>query len=213
MGSPIVFADDLDIAADGTVWFSDASARFGYEDNFYDFLEGRATGRLLSYDPASGQTRVRLTGLFFAHGVALGPDDDYVLVNESMGGRVRRLWLRGPKAGQSDLFAANLPGTPDNISFNGRDTFRVAMPALRSAADALAGHPLLRKVISRLPYELMQSGLTPISFVMGFNLHGEVVQDLQDNNASYHAITSANECDGSLYLGSIPMDAVGRYPL
>jgi hypothetical protein len=49
--------------------------------------------------------------------------------------------------------------------------------------------------------------------VLGFGLDGEVVQNLQDYNAGYNMITSANECDGSLYLGSINMSAVARYPL
>ena len=82
-GEKMLFVDDLDIAADGTIWFSDASTRHGYAHSMYDFLEGRPTGRLLSYDPASGETRVRLDKLFFANGVALGPDDEYVLVNET----------------------------------------------------------------------------------------------------------------------------------
>jgi len=212
-GEKMLFVDDLDIAADGTIWFSDASTRHGYVNSMYDFLEGQPTGRLLSYDPASGETRVRLDKLFFANGVALGPDDDYVLVNETGAGRIHRLWLKGAKAGQRDLFASGLPGTPDNISFNGRDTFWVAMPMLRSAADALAGYPLVRKLLSHLPVESLGAGVTPYSFVVGLDLNGEVVQNLQDINAGFHMITSANECDGSLYLGSVTMPAVGRYPL
>jgi len=212
-GEKMLFVDDLDIAADGTIWFSDASTRHGYANSMYDFLEGQPTGRLLSYDPASGATRVRLDKLFFANGVALGPDDEYVLVNETGAGRIHRLWLKGAKAGQRDLFASGLPGTPDNISFNGRDTFWVAMPMLRDAADALAGYPLVRKLLSHLPSEFLGAGVTPYSFVVGLDLNGEVIQNLQDINAGFHMITSANECDGSLYLGSVIMPAVGRYPL
>ena len=212
-GEKMLFVDDLDIAADGTIWFSDASTRHGYAHSMYNFLEGQPTGRLLSYDPASGETRVRIDNLFFANGVALGPDDEYVLVNETGAGRIQRLWLKGEKAGQRDLFASGLPGTPDNISFNGRDTFWVAMPSLRDAVDAMAGHPQLRKAISHLPLETLQAGARPYSFVLGLGLDGAVVQNLQDTNAGYSMITSANECDGSLYLGSLSMPAVGRYPL
>ena len=37
-GQPILFADDLDISADGVVWFSDASQRFGIHDFMLDLL-------------------------------------------------------------------------------------------------------------------------------------------------------------------------------
>jgi sugar lactone lactonase YvrE len=212
-GVRMKFVDDLDIAADGTVWFSDASMRHGYADSMHDFLEGRPTGRLLSYNPASGETRVHLDKLLFANGVALGPDDEYVLINETAAGRIHRLWLKGAKAGQRDLFASGLPGTPDNISFNGRDTFWVAMPMLRAGGDALAGHPQLRKLLSHLPMEALGAAVTPYSFVIGLGLNGEVVQNLQDTNAGFHMITSANECDGSLYLGSVIEHSLARYPL
>ena len=53
-GQPILFADDLDISADGVVWFSDASQRFGIHDFMLDLLEASRTGRLLSYDLNSG---------------------------------------------------------------------------------------------------------------------------------------------------------------
>lgn len=53
-GMPMKFVDDLDIAADGTIWFSDASRRYGLADALSDLLEASATGRLMSYTPAPG---------------------------------------------------------------------------------------------------------------------------------------------------------------
>lgn len=122
-GEPMIFVDDLDIAADGTIWFSDASQRFDQLNYMLDFFEASATGRLLSYDPASGETAVHLEGLMFANGVALGPDEAYVLVNETWASRITRLWLTGPRAGQSDTFIAGLPAYPDNLSYNGTGVF------------------------------------------------------------------------------------------
>jgi len=212
-GQKILFVDDLDIAADGTIWFSDASARYDYHENIYDFLEGRPSGRLLSYNPSNGETRVHMTDLFFANGVALGPDDEFVLVNETGRGRINRLWLKGKKTGQKELFISSLPGTPDNLSFNGRDTFWVALPALRVGVDRMAGQPGLRKLLSRLPLETLASDVPRYSFVVGLGLEGNVKYNLQDTAAGFNNITSANECEGSLFLGSLSMPAVARYPL
>ena len=48
-GHPINFADDLDIASNGVIYFSDASTRYGLHVFMRDFLEARPWGRLLSF--------------------------------------------------------------------------------------------------------------------------------------------------------------------
>ena len=77
------FADAAIEASDGTVYFSDASTRFGFDRWFYDFLESRVTGRLLRYDPRNGETSVVLDRLSCANGVALSRDETFVVVCET----------------------------------------------------------------------------------------------------------------------------------
>lgn len=72
-GRRMLFPDAVTIASNGVVWFTDGSQRFPEHHDAYEFLEGRGTGRLLTYDPATGTTRVRLDRLYFANGVAFGP--------------------------------------------------------------------------------------------------------------------------------------------
>ena len=55
-GRTILYADDVDIAPDGVIYFSDASTKFGAQDNggtlaasLLELMERRATGRLLAY--------------------------------------------------------------------------------------------------------------------------------------------------------------------
>jgi sugar lactone lactonase YvrE len=208
-GQPLTLVDDLDIAADGTIWFSNASQRFGHDRYLLDFWEGRATGQLLSYDPRSGTTLVRLAGLRFANGVAVGPEDAFVLVNETMAARISRLWLTGPEAGKRDVFADGLPGHPDNLSFNGRDLFWVAFPSTRSPAfDRLAPRPWARKLLLRLPDSWVRVVPPPIGWVAAFGTDGQVRYSLRDGSGRYTDVTSVNERDGKLYLGSLKMSAV-----
>ena len=149
--------DDLDIAQDGTIWFSDASQRFGFDETMRDFIEASMTGRLLSYNPATQKTKVEIDGLFFANGVALGPNAGFVLVNETGTGRIHRKWLRGSKRGKTDYFVNALPGSPDNISFNGSDTFWVAIAAKRDPKlDGMAKKTFLRTVLGGLPIEMFK---------------------------------------------------------
>ena len=63
----------------------------------YASLQGTTTGRLLSYNPKSKKTRVLADGFFYANGVALSPDDSFVLVVETLSVTVHKYWLKGPK--------------------------------------------------------------------------------------------------------------------
>ena len=109
-GVPFAFTDDLDIASDGRIYFSDASSKFHQPDYILDLLEARPHGRLLRYDPSTGKTEVLLKDLYFANGVALSANEDFVLVNETYRYRITRYWLKGEKAGQHEVFIDNLPG-------------------------------------------------------------------------------------------------------
>jgi hypothetical protein len=58
-------------------------------------------------------------------------------------------WLTGSKQGQADIFIENLPGSPDNITFNGRDTYWLALYAPRSSVvEFLQARPTLRGILT-----------------------------------------------------------------
>ena len=213
-GKRMLLVDDLDIAKDGTIWFSDASQRFDLHHLNLDAMEARQTGRLLSYNPATKETVVHVENLFFANGVALGPNEEFVLVNETLAARITRLWLKGEKAGQKDLFLSNLPAYVDNISFNGKDIFWVALvsPRMKFIED-LWRYPFLRKVLMRLPDKILEAPSPQYGWVIGLNTDGEVIHNFQDPSGKLHEITSVNEYNGSIYLGSYVAPFVGRYEL
>lgn len=196
------FADDLDIAPDGTVYMSDASTKFGYGADTLDLIEHGGRGRLVAYDPGTGSTKVVLDGLQFANGVTVSPDGSFVLVAETGAYRIRRLWLEGPAAGTNDVFVDNLPGFPDNINFTDRGTVWVALPSPRLASvDALAPHPFLRKVVVRLPQALQPAPIRH-GLVVELDRDGNPVRSLHDPSGDVALVTSVMERDGRLYLGS-----------
>lgn len=213
-GVPFGFADDLDIASDGRVYFSDASSRFGVHEYLEDCLEARPHGRLLRYDPASRTTEVLLDGLYFANGVALSQNEDFVLVNETYRYRITRYWLTGPKAGSSDVFLDNLPGFPDNVSSNRRGTFWVACFTVRNALlDQL--HPLafVKRQMAKLPKSLWPKP-QPYGLVLGLDESGRIVRTLQDpSGRRVPQVTSATEHDGNLYLGNLDRDWIAKAAL
>ena len=127
-GEPLRFVDDLDIDHKGRIWFSDASQRFDYTQVALDFFEGSRTGRLLRYDSHTQKTEVMMDGLFFANGVTLGPNEDYVLVSETGMGRVHRLWLKGDKAGQRDILPTNCRAHLTIFASTGKALFGLPCP-------------------------------------------------------------------------------------
>jgi sugar lactone lactonase YvrE len=206
--------NDLDVGADGTIYFTEASHKYPMTEHVQDLLEHQPNGRLLALDPQTRKPRTLLRGLYFANGVAVSPDQMFVLVAETGTYRIRRVWLNEPKIGQNDVFIDNLPGFPDGISSNGRDKFWLALVTPRQPLfDKLLPYPFARKIVVRLP-KLLQPAPQRYSFVLGLDANGRVVENLQNGSPDCYAqIANVVERNGALYFGSIGEDTVGRFSL
>jgi sugar lactone lactonase YvrE len=216
-GSDIEYADDLDVTADGKVYFSDASTKFGaqasggtYAASLLDTMEHGGHGRLLVYNPIDQSTNTLMKGLNFANGVATDANSQYVLVNETGSYRIHKYWLQGDKAGQSEVIIDNLPGFPDNIVRGRNGRFWVGLVSPRSAAlDKLSASPFIRKIVQRLPAALRPKAEL-YSHVFAINGEGEVLVSLQDPNGEHHTNTGALETDDWLYISSLHANNLTR---
>lgn len=213
-GVPFKFTDALDISESGVIYFTDASTQYEQSEYLYDLLESKPYGKLLSYDPANGQTKLLINNLYFANGVALSAQEDFVLVNETYRYRILKYWLKGPKAGSHEIFIDNLPGFPDNISSNGNGTFWLALFTVRNKVlDTLHPYPFLKKLMSKLP-KVFWPKPESYALVLALNEEGDIIQSLQDPSGEHlKEITSARELAGYLYLGSLHNDRIGKYKL
>lgn len=214
-GVPFKFTNDVDIARNGKIYFSDASSKFGPKMKARDdVLEHGGHGRLLEYDPQTQSTLVLLDGLQFANGVAMCPDQSCVLITQTGSYDIVRYWLDGEKAGSHDLFFSHLPGIPDGISSNDTDTYWLALFAPRNALlDMMSDKPFLRSMSMRLP-DFLQPQPAQHAFVLGLSLDGTVTHNLQHAGAeSFHPITSVEQSGNNLYLGSLTQPAFARYLL
>lgn len=206
--------NDLDVGADGTIYFTEASFKYPMSQFSSDILEHQPNGRLLAFDPQTQKPRTLLRGLYFANGVAVSSDQSFVLVAETGKYRVQRVWLRDAKEGTVDTFIDNLPGFPDGISSNGSGKFWLALVTPRQAVfDKVLPHPFVRKVIFRLP-KFLQPAPERYSFVVALDSQGRVVENLQNGSPDcYGQIANVVEHNGKLYFGSIGEDTVGVYAL
>jgi len=210
-GVPFRCTDALDVAKNGTIYFTDASDKFQLKDYLLDMIEARPHGRLIRYNPATGKTTMLLSGLHFANGVALSKNEDFVLVNETCTYSIHRYWLAGPKAGTNDMFIENLPGFPDNISSNGKGKFWLALITVRNdMLDKLHQYPKIKSFIGKLPASLW-SKTERYGFVVALDERGNITGTLQDPTGKHlYDVTSAQEYAGYLYLGSLHADRIGK---
>ncbi len=209
-GHRIGYADDLAVATNGKIYFSDASSKFSarksggsYQASLLDILEHGGHGRIFEFDPATNSTTVIADGLNFANGVAISDDQQYLLFNETAHYRVWRYWLGGPLAGQREIIIENLPGFPDNVNNGLHGRFWVGLVAPRNKLlDDLSGKPWLRKVTQRLPARARPQAV-PSSHVIAITGDGQVVMNLQDSSAGVPALTGAYETRDSIWLSSL----------
>ena len=209
-GQPLVYANDLAIASDGTVYFSEASTRFGasqyegtFEGSLLDIMEHGASGQVIAFSPDTGDARVIIEDLNFANGIAVSADQTFLLIAETGSYRILRHWLKGPHSGETEVLIDNLPGFPDNINNGSNGRFWIGLMAPRSTfLDQYSDKPFVRKIVQRLPAFVRPKAM-PSSHVIAINGDGEVLMNLQDATARFPFLTGVYETRDALYLTSL----------
>ncbi|MFO0991184.1 MAG: SMP-30/gluconolactonase/LRE family protein [Hyphomicrobiales bacterium] len=208
--------NDLDIAPDGKIYFTDSTTRYDAHDWAIDSIEGRPTGRLLAFDPKTGQTRTLLDNYRYANGVCMAHDGKSLFFAESWACRVHRYWIEGPRAGTAECVISDMPGYPDNINRASDGNYWMAWLGMRTPSFDLAlRHPAFRKRMSRrLPQDEWLFPNINTGGVVKFAEDGTIIETLGDLTGESHPmVTSMREHKGYLYVGGILNNRVGRYKL
>ncbi len=206
-GKPLVFANDLDIAADGTIYFTESSTRFDATGAgpIRAIAENRPDGRLLAYDPRTGATRSVATGLYFPNGVTLTHGGQALLVAETSRYRLSRVWLDGPKAGTTEVVPHPLPGIPDGLMNDGAGNVWIALVPRDALLDTLAPHPWARNLVAGLPDGLLtgMAGGNSVGVVASLDEDGRVKRVLQDSTGRMKGgIANVAPVGRNLYMGT-----------
>jgi len=214
--SRLRLADDLDIAPDGRVFFSEATVRYEMHEWPVDCLESRGNGRIICFDPNKGTTHTVLRNLVFPNGICMTHDGQSFLFAETWACRVSRYWFDGPRKGTVETVIGDLPGYPDNINRASDGTFWLALVGMRTPAMDLAlKMPGFRRRMARrvAPDEWMYPNINT-GCVIRFDDKGRVIETLWDRGGESHPmITSMREHRGHLYIGGILNNRVGRLKL
>nr|AIL49060.1 strictosidine synthase [Nothapodytes nimmoniana] len=216
-GVPFKFTNDLDIDDEGNIYFTDSSKNYQRRNFIQLVFSSETTGRVLKYNPTTKETTVLVRDLQFPNGVSLSKDGSFFVFCEGCMGRLRKYWLKGEKAGTSEVMAI-LPGFPDNVRTNEKGEFWVAIHCRRSIYGYIsAKYPKFRKFILKFPISakiqyLLQIGGRPHALILKYSPEGKLLEVLEDSQGKVvKAASEVEEKDGKLWIGSVLMPFVAVY--
>lgn len=208
-GRPLKFCSNVTETADGAIYFTESTSRFHFEHFLAPVLEARGSGGLYRLMP-DGTVDTVVPNLYFANGVTVTADGSALVFAETLGRRLSKYWLSGPKAGTVTPLAVHLPGMPDNISTgaDGRIWVALVTPANPVAEGLMPKAPWIRKVVWRLPARF-QPKVEPEIWVVGFDPDsGAVVGGVRTKHADFGGVTGVVETDGKLWMATIEFPAL-----
>jgi sugar lactone lactonase YvrE len=208
-GAPLGAVNNAAVGADGSVYFSDSSRRFPVPRWRADLVQHTVSGRLFLRTPDGEVTEV-LGGLDFANGVALSSDGSYVVVAESGGRRLQRVWLTGAHAGRSEVFVEGLRGTADNVTLGSDGLVWVALPSTRTAVLRGVHHlpGRARTMLSSVP-DRLQPGPGKTVGVVALDDDGRIVHEYRGRIPGLTVLTAVREQGGRLWFGCLDGDSIG----
>lgn len=216
MGEKFLIPNGLDMASDGKIYFSNTSEVAPYSIKYGRkvILEMKPIGGFYCYDPQKGTVKTLMTGTYFGNGVVLSKDESQVLLVETTRYRVLRYWLKGEKAGQTDVFMDNLPGFPNGISIRPDGSYWLGFTTKRSdALDKIHAKTGMKKLVYGLP-NFMQPKADLFGMVMHVSTEGKILHTLYDTQGKVMPEAGAvKEHQGYLYLGGDGLPHIGKFKL
>ncbi|PWE18122.1 hypothetical protein DDZ18_00455 [Marinicauda salina] len=206
----LTFTDDLTVTADGTVYVSDASARYGYGEYMTSLWEGEQTGRLIAIGP-DGERATLVDGMAFANGVDHDPASGDVFLAETWAARVHVL---DPGTGETRVLIDGLPGYPDNIHWDAeREVLWIALPSRRSAElESLHPRPFVKR-LSRRVMDVVGEPPLPTRPVMALAVdrEGRPVHALYGPDDQDFGITTAAPWEGRIWVAGLERETIDAY--
>ncbi|CAL5229353.1 g12664 [Coccomyxa viridis] len=217
--STIDYINDVVAASDGIIYFTDSVQGIMPRRNAYGFwdtmeaymltlFQGEPSGRLLSYNPATRKTHVVAQEFWFANGVALSKDEDFIAVVETNTQTVHKVWLTGAKAGQKEVLISKMPGFLDGITTSSTGTFWVAVVVPKMDLVRYLSNKVVRFVVAWLPQEV-KPPVPEWGAVVEVHPDGRALQALYDSDGTHvQRISAVTEAGDRLYFGNLAGDYV-----
>lgn len=215
-GNKFLIPNDIDIADDGMIYFSNTSSQYNFstENARKIILEIKPDGGLYQYNPNTKSVTTLIDHSFFGNGVAVSQDNDFVLMVDLAKYRIVKYHLKGIKKGQVETFMDNLPGFPNGISRRKDGSFWLGFTTIRdNSLDKIHPNPLLKKLVYALPNR-MQPQQKKFGMMMHISNQGEILKTYYDTTGDFVSeVSSIEERNGYLYFGGDLIDHIVKFKL
>ncbi|KAK0063243.1 adipocyte plasma membrane-associated protein [Biomphalaria pfeifferi] len=218
-GSRFLFLNALDIARNGTIYFTDSSTKWERRNYRYEVIESNSLGRIIALDPITLTSWLVTDGLYLANGLYLSEDQSFLLVAEMSVSRLSKVYIDGSKSGEKEVFITNLPGYPDNIKPNARGNLYVGMGSVRfqgssaigSFLDIVAPYPFIKRFITKIfPPSFFDIFLPQHALMLEISLDGRIVTSHHDPGAkTLYALSEAFQYEDYVYIGHFNLPFIG----
>ena len=208
----LIFCSNVVAAPEGDLFFTVSTMRYDFHNWKKDIVENVPTGRIYRRAADGGLTRL-MDGLRFANGLVLSQDGKSLIVAETAGHRLLRLWLAGDRAGASETIA-ELPGFPDNLSADDDGNIWVALasepnPALESLHKA----PLfVRRLAARLPESLLPKP-SRVAWIAAYDEGGACVHNFKWTDGGYATVTGVCRVGHRVWCAGLQERALMHFDL
>jgi len=216
---PLAFCNDLEISADGQrIYFSEPFAYAGASmggGTVPEVIAYRGNGYVWQHDLAQGETRLVAQGIHFPDGILydLHPGqarEDSIVTSQTTGFRILRLYLRGPRAGQSERVMDGLPGMCDGMDRDREGHIWCGMYARRTGFITwLHEHPWLKHVLLRLPLNWIPQPNTTGVAALSSDASSVLYSAWYDGPQVTHIASAIEGPDGYLYLAAFSRKHLG----
>jgi sugar lactone lactonase YvrE len=215
-GRPILMGSGLTIAKDGKIYFANISSQKTTSSKYLNklFLELEPTGGVYCYDPQNKLTQTISNGNYFANGLELSEDESFLLLSETSKYRILKYWLKGEKAGTSEVFLDNLAGFPNNISRRDNGNFWIGFTTKRNdQLDDIHPKKGMKRVVYGLP-SFVQPKAEKFGMILEISEEGEIVQALFDTSGeSVMEAGAVKEFRDNLYIGGDVVSYIAKYKI
>jgi sugar lactone lactonase YvrE len=206
----------LDIDSKQNMYFTNTSSESPYSIKYGRklILEMKPEGGLYRYNPTTKEVETLIDGNYFGNGVVISKDETFLLVVETTQYRILKYWLKGDKAGETEVFLDNLHGFPNGISIREDGTFWLGFTTKRNdALDKIHPKPGMKKFVYGLP-NWLQPKQDKFGMVMHLSENGTILNTLFDSTGLVMSESgSVKEQNGFLYMGGDNLSFIGKYKL
>jgi sugar lactone lactonase YvrE len=208
----LIFCSNVVAAPGGELFFTVSSMRYAVPDWKKDIVENVPTGRVYRRAADGALTRM-MDGLRFANGLVRARDGKSLIVAETAGRRLLRLWLAGERAGTSEVIA-ELPGFPDNLGAGDDGLVWVALASEPNPAlERLHKLPLLlRRLAARLPESVLPKP-SRVAWIAAYDGRGACVRDYKWTDGGYAMVTGVCRAGRRMWCAGLQERALMRFDL